>query len=373
MNIFRCESKKLLRLLVKDPKSLLAGIIAPTVILLVFFLTLGNFSSLRLAVVNHDRGEYGAALVTSIGEQISPLGAKPYFTLLQMKGDTALALYEADKVSGILFIDENFSTQLREHKSGSVQYMFNNYNSDMAKNLRLYLQEGVLAFQQTHNVNMEGLEVREQYNVQKQIDWFHIIAVGVYMLAFFMGAMFNFLYLFQKEKVYGTLFEYNLSPRHIGPSFWARVGVALAAGLITSMVNALFIYALTGINLLRFAFDIGPVMVCLGLTYIFLACLIGLWAESFNGSAVFSMVLAVLLWFLSGATASVNYATGILKTVALLIPNSYGLAQIRDIVFSMTMSDLNYTKGWLLMLSYMTVLMVISRYMYGRKLNRHIR
>ena len=40
MKIFRLELKKLLILLKSEPKSLMAGIIAPTIILLVFFLTL---------------------------------------------------------------------------------------------------------------------------------------------------------------------------------------------------------------------------------------------------------------------------------------------------------------------------------------------
>lgn len=196
----------------------------------------------------------------------------------------------------------------------------------------------------------------------------------LFLTVFLTAAVFIFLGMLIGHYIKSTITSFLLS-MITALTVWiggGGFGPLSYYGEVTNILGKINPLAYT-LEAVRFAFDIGPVMVCLGLTYIFLACLIGLWAESFNGSAVFSMVLAVLLWFLSGATASINYATGILKTVALLIPNSYGLAQIRDIVFSMTMSDLNYTKGWLLMLSYMTVFMVISRYMYGRKLNRHIR
>lgn len=370
--IFRAELKKLLRMLSHDPKSLMAGVIAPTVILLIFFLTLGSFASLKIAYVNNDTGYYGKELENAIFSQISPLGNRPYFEEKNVSYEEAIELFKEDKISGIIVVDENFSKNITEQKSAVIEYHFNNYNSDMAKNLRLYLSEGLLDFNKKFNSNIKDVSVIEKYNVAKQIEWFDMVAVGVFMLAFFMGAMFNFLYLFHKEKVYGTIFAYRLSPKSILSSFMARAAVSMIAGAITSSINAAFIYLLTGINLFLRIPEISPIMLCLGLSYIFLACIIGLSAGSFNGSAVFSMVLAVLLWFLSGATASVQYATGVLKAIALCIPNTYGLALIRDIVFEMKMAALDHGSGWLIMLLYMLSLMVISSSMYCKKLNRKV-
>ena len=373
MKIFRLELKKLLILLKSEPKSLMAGIIAPTIILLVFFLTLGNFTSLKIACVNNDSGRYSEKIETCIFSQISPLGNNPYFQKEKVSYDKAFELYKKDKVAGIIVINKDFSKDIDKNSEGKMQYYFNNYNSDMAKNLRLYLNEGLLDFQMKYNAGVKDLELIEKQNVKRQIDWFDIISVGVFLLAFFMGAMFNFLYLFHKEKLYGTLYEYRLSPKNIAGSFFARVTVSLIAGTVTSGINAVFIYFLTGINLLMYIKNIVFIVICLGSTYVFLACIIGLLAKSFNGSAVFSMVTAVLLWFLLGATASINYATGILKTIALCIPNSYGLAQIRDCVFEMEMSNINGNTGWKIIIGYMSALMFISLLMYIKKLNRQIR
>ncbi len=370
MSAFMCEFKKLLKMLRADPKSLMAGIIAPTIILLIFFLTLGNFSPLKIAYVNHDNGYYSKELERSIFNQISPLGNQPYFDKESVDVEKAIELFKEDKVSGMLIVEEDFSKNIMKNNAASIEYHFNNYNSDMAKNLRLYLDEGLLDFNRKFNSNIEGVSVIEKYNVAKQVGWFDMVSVGIFMLAFFMGAMFNFLYLFHKEKMYGTLFEYRLSPKNILSSFLARVTVSMIAGTITSSINAVFIYVLTGINLFLVVPKMASIILCLGLSHVFLACLIALSAKSFNGSAVFSMVLAVLLWFLSGATASVHYATGVLRTIALCIPNSYGLALLRDIVFEMKLSDLNDSSGWTIMSAYMFFLLILSSYMYCKKLNK---
>ena len=52
MRVFAAELKKLLILFRADPKSLAAGIIAPTIILIIFALTFGDLNHLKLAWVN---------------------------------------------------------------------------------------------------------------------------------------------------------------------------------------------------------------------------------------------------------------------------------------------------------------------------------
>ena len=146
MRVFTAELKKLFLLFKADPKSIVAGIIAPTIILLVFALTFGNFTALKLAFVNEDSGTYGTMLETSIFTQISPLGQNPYFEAVESDYDTAFDLYAQGKVNGVVVVGERFSADLQNGKNTSIEYHFNNYNTDMAKNLRLYLTEGILDF-----------------------------------------------------------------------------------------------------------------------------------------------------------------------------------------------------------------------------------
>lgn len=370
MNLFIQELKKLLALTKADPKSLAAGVIAPTVILIIFALTFGNFVALKLAVVNDDAGELGTVFQEAVFSQTSPLSGKPYFEAIEADAEEAQELYEQGLVNGILTIPEDFSERLASGKPAQVVYAFDNYNTDMAKNLRLYLDEGIFAFYRGNMPGME-LEVKREYAVGAQLDWFAIIAVGVFMLAFLMGSMFNFLYLLDKERDYATLSEYRLSPASLLPTFAARVMVALLAGAVGAAVNALLVWLLTGVNLARGLSTTLPVLLALGVAFVAFAAIVSHTVRTFSGAAMLSMVTAVVAWFLSGATTSVKYASGALLDVALALPSSYGLSQIRAAAFGVDQSVgglLAPGKGWLVMGAYAIVLAVAAWAVYRRRL-----
>lgn len=374
MRVFAAELKKLLILFRADPKSLAAGIIAPTIILIIFALTFGDFNPLKLAWVNEDRGPYGAMLEEAVFSQISPLGDRPYFEELAAGYEPAMELYNQGKVNGVIVVGEDFSSALSGGGSASIDYIFNNYNTDMAKNLRLYLDEGILAFYRAADPGVR-IEVEERLNVEAQLPWFDIIAVAVFLLAFLLGSMFNMLYLFYKEKVDETLCEYRLSPNGIWASLLARVLVALLAGTITALVNAALVYVISGVNIAAFLPGIFPPLLVLGVTYVFFAEIVALLSNSFSGAAVFTMASTVVLWFLSGATASIKYSTGILRAIALAIPNTYGLSRIRGEIFAMDPSVggiLGAEAGWLIMAAYALAAALIAFRVYRKKLARMV-
>ena len=374
MRVFLAELKKLLILFKADPKSLAAGIIAPTIILIIFALTFGDFNPLKLAWVNEDRGPYGAMLEEAVFSQISPLGDRPYFEEFAAGYEQAMELYNQGKVNGVIVVGEDFSSALSGGGSASIDYIFNNYNTDMAKNLRLYLDEGILAFYRAEDPGVR-IEVEERLNVETQLPWFDIIAVAVFLLAFLLGSMFNMLYLFYKEKVDETLCEYRLSPNGIWASLLARVLVALLAGTITALVNAALAYVISGVNIAAFLPGIIPTLLVLGVTYVFFAEIAALLSDSFSGAAVFTMASTVVLWFLSGATASIKYSTGILRAIALAIPNTYGLSRIRGEIFAMDPSVggiLGAETGWLIMAAYALAAALIAFRVYRKKLARMV-
>ena len=374
MRVFAAELKKLLILFRADPKSLAAGIIAPTIILIIFALTFGDFNPLKLAWVNEDRGPYGAMLEEAVFSQISPLGDRPYLEEFAADYEQAMKLYNQGKVNGVIVVGEDFSSALSGGGSASIDYIFNNYNTDMAKNLRLYLDEGILAFYRAADPGVR-IEVEERLNVETQLPWFDIIAVAVFLLAFLLGSMFNMLYLFYKEKVDETLCEYRLSPNGIWASLLARVLVALLAGTITALVNAALAYVISGVNIAAFLPGIIPTLLVLGVTYVFFAEIAALLSDSFSGAAVFTMASTVVLWFLSGATASIKYSTGILRAIALAIPNTYGLSRIRGEIFAMDPSVggiLGAEAGWLIMAAYALAAALIAFRVYRKKLARMV-
>ncbi|AKK11115.1 ABC transporter permease [Corynebacterium uterequi] len=370
MRLFIEELKKLLRLTRRDPKSLAAGIIAPTVVLLVFALTFGNFAAFAIGIVNHDAGPEGEALAEAVLAQTSPLSDQPYFTLAETDAHRAATLYHDGALSAVLTIPPDFSDRLAAGDPATVDYALNNYNSDLAKNLRLYLDEGILAFYEQRMPGMD-LEITRDIAVSAQLDWFSIIAVGVFLLAFLMGAMFNFLYLFNKERDYATLSEYRLASASLLPSFGARITVALFAGSLAAVVNALLTWALTSVNILRHSLEIAGPLLVTALAFVSFAALVSLLVPKFSGAAMLSMVATVVIWFLSGATTSVKYAAGELQAVSLALPSSYALSQIRSIVFDVDHSAgglLGTHRGWLVMGLYAVVLTAAAYGQYHRSL-----
>lgn len=98
----------------------------------------------------------------------------------------------------------------------------NNFNSDFAKNIRLYLQEGIVSFYAKYYSEW-NVKVTEELPKNGQIEWEEIIVSGSILLVAVLGGMFLYLYLFFKEKHYGTILFYSVSPWALFPSFLARI------------------------------------------------------------------------------------------------------------------------------------------------------
>lgn len=371
MRMFLAELKKLLLLFRADPKSIGAGIMPPTIILLAFFITVGNFSSIEISIINNDIGAYGEILEESILSEKSPLGDKAYFEEVELSLEEAEEKFSTEELYAYIVIPEDFSQVLQNGGTPDVEYYFNNYNTDVAKNLRLYLSEGVLKFYKTTDDGIK-IEVAEAMNVDKQLPWFDIIASGVFMLSFLLGVVINTLYLLSMERRNGTIQNYQLAPNNVFPSIAARAVVALLSGTIASTVNGVIIYFLTGKNYLPYVLEILPALIIVGLTYICFAIVIGLYVDSFAGSIVTSLIGTALIWFLSGATFSIKNNTGILRAVCEWIPNTYALSHIRGTIFGMdpSIGSISYAAGWGIMSIYLMAALSLAFYAYYRKLVR---
>ena len=371
MRMFLAELKKLLLLFRADPKSIGAGIMPPTIILLAFFITVGNFSSIEISIINNDIGVYGEILEESILSEKSPLGDKAYFEEVELSLEEAEEKFSTEELYAYIVIPEDFSQVLQNGGTPDVEYYINNYNTDVAKNLRLYLSEGVLKFYKTTDDGIK-IEVAEAMNVDKQLPWFDIIASGVFMLSFLLGVVINTLYLLSMERRNGTIQNYQLAPNNVFPSIAARAVVALLSGTIASTVNGVIIYFLTGKNYLPYVLEILPALIIVGLTYICFAIVIGLYVDSFAGSIVTSLIGTALIWFLSGATFSIKNNTGILRAVCEWIPNTYALSHIRGTIFGMdpSIGSISYAAGWGIMSIYLMAALSLAFYAYYRKLVR---
>lgn len=355
MNAFIKELKKLWRLFRFDPKAILAGIIAPTAILLVFALTIGNICPNPIAIVNYDGGNLGKQLKNEIVSQISPAGKNPYFNNKDLDEQTALNKYQLGELLGVIIIPQDFTSRFENKEQPEIKFYFNNYSTDIAKNLRLYLQEGILSFYQKDGP-AKSLQIKQEFTVKEQVNWINIIAIAILLMAAVLGGMFNILYYFFKEKKYGTLIEYQLSPNSSFSSLLARIIYALAMSLVAAGINCSLIYLITGLNLFTAIGNVLLPLILVSLFYILVAVVLSIMLSNFEGAAVISMVTVIVLWFLSGGLVPTQNTTGIARAVSYFIPNTYALSIMRGTILGEGTGDTLMNYG---ILSIFTVTMLV--------------
>ncbi len=323
------EIKKTALLFLADPKPIAAGIIAPTAILIIFCLIFGSFTSITIGIIDNDQSQMSGRLEEEILSQVSPLGNVPYFKKKEIPGDEPdiLELIKSGEFSAVIEIPGGFSKDVARGTYPVIKYYLNNFNSDFGKNLRLYLQEGIVSYYSQY-YRQYRISVTEKHPAQVQ--WVEIIASGSFFLATIIGGMFLYLYLFFKEKDYNTLLFYKLSPKSPFSSFAARIGACWLFSIVTAVINIALAWLLTGKNFFVFFDRILPVLSAASLYYIALAVIVSLFAKNFYASAMAVMFGAILSWFISGGMSTVQVEiTSVTGFIAHILPNMYALNLIR--------------------------------------------
>lgn len=359
IKLFLQELKKCFILFISDPKPLAAGLIAPTAILFIFCLIFGNFSTLPIDIQNFDLGEYGNLLEEEIISSISPLGDIPYYENVNGTGKDAVAA---------VLIPENFSNDISSNRHPEIIFKLDNFNSDFAKNLRLYLQEGILSFYNKYYPEMD-VKIIEILPESGQVEWVDIIATGSILLAAIISGMFLYLYLFFKEKEYGTILFYSIAPRSLLGSYFARIILCWLYSMIIVAINMLLAYALTGRSFFTLSGLIFPVLSFAALFYIAVSSIISLFTDKFYTAAMIMMMGSILGWFITGGMNSgIVDKTTITGVIASALPNIYCLNIIRNTAFGLELGNIKLDYTVLLIMGFGSI--VIAYILYYLKLYR---
>jgi len=350
MNLFYQELKKLFIIFISDLKPIAAGLIAPSAVLIIFCLIFGNFSSLPIRILNNDSGDFGEKLRNEIINQISPLGSNPYFEdITKQKNKTPVCT---------ITIPSNFSDTIINNHYPMINMDINNFNSDFAKNIRLYLQEGIVSFYSKYYSQWD-VNIIEELPKNGQVEWVEIIASGSILLAAALGGMFLYLYLFFKEKHYGTILFYSLSPRAPFPSFLARIFICWGFAIINITINIILAYILTGRNFFTLSHIVYSTLSLVALFFILLSSLVSTYSKKFLTAAMITMFGCMLVWFISGGinNAPINNSS-ITGAISMLFPNRYALDIIRTKAFYLS-SD-NVLKNYLILIGMVLIMALMS-------------
>jgi ABC-type multidrug transport system permease subunit len=317
-----------------DPITALGGLIPSVFILVAFGLLFGGRLSFKIAVLNNDEGAHGVVLAETVGEVLSPFGS-PYYDVLDLTDEAAWAEYAAHRIDGVWVIPPDFSERLTAGQEPAIEMHFSNYNDDRAKNHRIYSAEVLWRFYDKVGMPRPPLALAETYPRPQMIEWFPVIAVGVSLLSFMLGAMINIFVLTHKEHVAGVTIEFGLAPRSLVWILLPKTLLALLTGLVTGTVLLGILYLWLGVWPGRF---LGAVYLLAALVILFwvpLALLWGMRARYFVG-VIATILLGLTVFFVGGGLSMVRYNRENVPWFSWLFPNTYAVDPLRDLVLFST-------------------------------------
>lgn len=316
----------------RDPITALGGVIPCAFILLAFALLFGGRLSFKIAVVNHDQGDYGETLVETFDEVISPLDNEPYYAIQNLEEAEAWEAFDEYRIDGIWVIPEDFSQRVTDGDDPKIEMYFMNYNDDRAKNHRIYSAEVIWRFYEKIGMPGPPLALAEEYPLPVMVDWVSIISVGIVLLAVTLGAIFNMFILTYKAQTGKITLEFGLAPRSLGWVLLPKTVLALIFGLVTGTLFLLVIWAWLGFWP---GGGLWAVWLLAGLVAVFwiqVALAAGLVARNYMAGAISAVLGAMIIFFIGGGLSMVRAHKDAVTWVAWMFPNTYAVDPIRDLV-----------------------------------------
>lgn len=314
-----------------DPITAAGGFIPTFVLLIAFGLLFGGRLTFKVAVVNNDRGPYGAMLRETFDETISPFGT-PYYDVADLNETAARTAYEAFRLDGIWMIPADFSQRVENGQNPTIEMRFNNYNDDRAKNHRIYAAEILWRFYEKAGYPPPPLVMAEEYPLPEMVAWFAVIAVGIILLGVTIGGMFNIFMLTFKEQTAGITLEFGLAPRSL---LWALVPKALLALLMALATGTVLMGVCAvwpGIWPGKFIWGFWLLSGLTAFFWIALALLVGLNTRQYMPGAIALILTGLTVFFIGGGLSIIRNHEADVLLAAWLFPNTYAVDPLRDLI-----------------------------------------
>ncbi len=315
-----------------DPITALGGLIPPMMLLIAFGVLFGGDLGFKIAVINHDQGQYGEQLVETIQTTISPLGNAPYYRIIPYTEAEAWLAYQEFRLEGIWVIPEDFSQKINHGETAQLEMVFSNYNDDRAKNHRIYSAEILYRFYQQIGVTPPSFTAQETYPLDTMIEWFPVIGVGIVLFAATLGGMLNIFMLTHKEQSNGLLLEIGAAPMSLFPYLTAKIALAAILSLVTGTIMMGVLYLWIGNWLV---FRLGAVWLLITLVSLFWimgALVLGMKFKQYMAGAVTLILSGMIIFFSGGGLNLVRTREADIYWWNWLFPNIYALDPLRDLM-----------------------------------------
>ena len=310
--------------ILRDPSSLLLGIVMPVVLLFIFGFGVSlDPKNVPLAIVLEDSGPEARELAARF--ELSPyFKPRAVYSVAQAK-----TLVNSGEVDGILTIRSDFSSQLAKEFRAEVQLVLNGMDANRARLIQGYCQGTIGKWLEVRRARGKG-GVRPPISVEQRI-WFNESADSTNFLV--PGLLTLIMTLI------GTLLTALVIARE-----WERgtmealLATPLTPGeILLGKIIPYFILGMTGmllsVTLGVFVFDVplrGSLLLLIGLSGLFMLASLGLGllissATRVQFVAAMISVIAGFLpaFFLSGLLFDLGSTPGLVQIISYIIPARY--------------------------------------------------
>lgn len=323
-------TRKEFQVWVRDPKVFAASLLAPLVLLLAFNLIFGRGSAINIAVTDLDRTRVSQRLVELIAAKDSQLGGK-YFRVIPLNQAEGERLFGQGRLLAWLTIPGGFGADLAAHRDSTLVLALDNYMSDFAKNVRLYLNE---AFADLYGEAYPDARftIVERHEAGTKISWIGSIGMGLVGLSIVLAGMFNGFNALLSEYRSHTVKTLLLSPRPLLDVFTAKMTCAVIGAMGSGALMLGTLRLLTGLPLGRGLAGFLLLSFLAAFTYANLGLIIALFIRRYMPAAAVSMVFGVTSWFLSGSLGSLKLYNRVIQAIAAFLPITYAQEGLRGLL-----------------------------------------
>jgi ABC-2 type transport system permease protein len=131
--------KKDLQVWLRQPISIIGSLLVPVTYFLVVYLGAQAVGHNPVAIVNLDHGRVGAQIVQAINDA-------DVFRVNLVSRKRAKELYDNLQVASIITIPPDFSQRVQSHAPAPVQVLVNNYNLDLADDIRRAVPDAITVY-----------------------------------------------------------------------------------------------------------------------------------------------------------------------------------------------------------------------------------
>lgn len=310
--------------MIRDIRSMLTdraftfiGILTPlnAFLLMSLFVLAGNHAP--AVVVMHDRGPLAQQFYQS-------MNATHAFHLDQTDANQANSLLQAGRTVAVITIPADFDQRVQQNQPVKVGVQINNLNTDFTNDIRRAVPLAITSFYAHAFPDVVTIVPKEQDVYPQDTDYLRYLTVSIIIIGMMFGGVIHAGTSMSHEWETSTMKELLLSPA----SRWSIVlGKMLGAFVVnvvsTAIVLAVLILAV-GVQPVHWGEVIGFSLLCI-IIFIAWGTLLGTVIKQRKEVVVFSLGLAIPLFFLSGPFGPISFSVPLIQGIAHLFPVYYAI------------------------------------------------